>query len=60
MFLREDVERLGDLAQPIGVDQKPIETVAAAIEEEQRWTHERVKAITDEMTYVARTPSTRR
>ena len=38
VFLREDVERLGDLAQPIGVDQKPIETVAAAIEEEQRWT----------------------
>ena len=44
VFLREDVERDGDAAVAINDDRVRPEEADA----EQRWTHERVKAITDE------------
>ena len=50
VFLREDVERDGAAAVAITDDRARAEEVEA----EQRWTHERVKAITDERVYVAK------
>lgn len=51
VFLREDVERDGANAVAITDDRK---ASAEEAEAEQRWTHERVKAITDERVYVAK------
>jgi len=50
VFLREDVERDGAAAVAITDDRARAEEAEA----EQRWTHERVKAITDERVYVAK------
>ena len=50
VFLREDVEREGAAAVAITDDRARVEEAEA----EQRWTHERVKAITDERVYVAK------
>ena len=50
VFLREDVERDGAAAVAITDDRVRAEEMEA----EQRWTHERVKAITDERLYVAK------
>ena len=50
VFLREDVERDGDAAVAINDDRVRPEEADA----EQRWTHERVKAVTDERVYAAK------
>jgi protein LTV1 len=50
VFLREDVERDGDAAVAITDDRVRPEEADA----EQRWTHERVKAVTDERVYAAK------
>lgn len=57
VFLREDVEKLGDKAKAITDNARAGETEH---DDGQRWTHERVKAITDERIYVAKLDNTLR
>lgn len=57
VFLREDVERDGDAAVAITDNARKNETES---DDSQRWTHERVKAITDERVYVAKHDNTLR
>lgn len=57
VYLKEDVERDGDAARAINDERSDTAQARAASEEDERWTHERVKAVTREKVYVAKDTS---
>ena len=57
VYLKEDVERDGDAARAINDERSDTAQARAASEEDERWTHERVKAVTREKVYVAKDAS---
>ena len=57
VYLKEDLERDGLDARAINDERTDTAQARAAVVEDERWTHERVKAVTREKVYVAKDTS---